>query len=97
MSLNALARRIVDEILARGAELGITTRISESGAVLIDCGTSVPGSDEAGIALARATLGGLGDVRLDPPRGLPAEIPGASPWLVPSVVVTTDAPVASRA
>lgn len=95
MPLNALASRIASELVSHAATLGITTTTSESGTLLVDCGAKATGSDAAGLGLARAAMGGLGEVRLEPPHASAGEIPDASRWSLPTVVVTSGSPVAA--
>jgi methenyltetrahydromethanopterin cyclohydrolase len=88
MSLNAAARAIAAEIEADRAALGVAVHRC-GGATVLDCGVVAPGSDAAGLLVARAALGDRGHVRLDP-AGVEPLWPGC-PW--PAVAVSSDDPV----
>ncbi len=91
MSLNQSALRIVEPLATRAAALGIACH-TIGGARVIDCGVAAPGGSEAGLAMARAALAGLGDVELVPTGGLGSEWPDC-PW--PVVTVASEQPVAA--
>ena len=91
MSLNQSALRIVEPLATRAAALGIVCH-TIGGARVIDCGVAAPGGSEAGLAMARAALAGLGDVELAPADGLGSEWADC-PW--PVVTVASEAPVAA--
>lgn len=91
MSLNQSALRIVEPLATRAAALGIACH-TIGGARVIDCGVAAPGGTEAGLAMARAALAGLGDVELVPAGGLGSELPDC-PW--PVVTVASEQPVAA--
>ena len=91
MSLNQSALRIVEPLATRAATLGIACH-TIGGARVIDCGVAAPGGSEAGLAMARAALAGLGDVKLVPTGGLGSEWPDC-PW--PVVTVASEQPVAA--
>jgi methenyltetrahydromethanopterin cyclohydrolase len=91
VSLNQSALRIVEPLATRAAALGIACH-TIGGARVIDCGVAAPGGSEAGLAMARAALAGLGDVELVPTGGLGSEWPDC-PW--PVVTVASEQPVAA--
>ena len=91
MSLNQSALRIVEPLATRAATLGIACH-TIGGARVIDCGVAAPGGSEAGLAMARAALAGLGDVKLVPTGGLGSEWADC-PW--PVVTVASEQPVAA--
>jgi len=106
MGLNEAGYAIAEQIAARSAELAVATE-RRGGALVLDCGVRAAGSDEAGLAMARAALGGAGEVRLSPPGAgaAPRAVrdpeagdadvaawPGC-PW--PTVAVASDQPVAA--
>ncbi len=63
-SINALAMKVVREIIARESELGVKVIPMPCGATLIDMGLNVRGSTQAGILFTRVTLGDMGLVSL---------------------------------
>lgn len=88
MSLNAAARRIAADLVDHADTFGVAVhRIG--GATVIDCGVEAAGSRAAGILVARVTMGGRGDVRVDPPDD-GALWPGC-PW--PAVAVGSADPI----
>jgi methenyltetrahydromethanopterin cyclohydrolase len=84
--LNAAAHRLVENLLARGDTVGIRAVRSACGALLVDCGVSAPGGEEAGVAIAEIAMAGLGRVRLEPAGGS---------WTLPMVAVESESPVAA--
>ncbi|TKT69353.1 methenyltetrahydromethanopterin cyclohydrolase [Aquamicrobium sp. LC103] len=60
--LNETAHRIADDMAGNAEHLRITVAEGPMGARLIDAGAAVLGSIEAGLGIARATMGGLGEV-----------------------------------
>src|SRR3954469_544888 len=60
LSLNQRAHELVDRLAAEGDALRIATRTLPGGALLVDCGSAVPGGLEAGRRVAEITMGGLG-------------------------------------
>lgn len=91
MHLNQQARDIVEPLLRQpGRFAAASHRIG--GAWVIDCGVHAAGGIEAGIIMARAALGGLGDVALHPAGAAVAAWPGC-PW--PTVAVASREPVAA--
>jgi methenyltetrahydromethanopterin cyclohydrolase len=106
MGLNKAGHAIAEQIAVRSAELAVASE-RRGGVLVIDCGVRAAGSDEAGLAMARAALGGAGEVWLVPPGAdAPAgaasdpQSPAAAmpawpgcPW--PTVGVRSDRPVAA--
>ena len=68
--VNAGARKLVAEMMARRVELRIGVATGSLGETMIDAGATHPGGVEAGLLLARICMGGLGDVTLAPGGGL---------------------------
>lgn len=95
MSLNEAARELVRPLLERPDHFGVACH-RHGGAWVVDCGVAAPGSPAAGVVMAAAALGGLGDVRvLEPPEAAAAFAGGWPdlPW--PAVTVASQAPVAA--
>ena len=94
MSLNAAAHAIAEQIVARTAGLG-TVVATTGGVRVVDCGVKAAGGSDAGILMARAALGGLGDVSLAPAGDAAASLEAwpDCPW--PVVTETSTAPVAA--
>lgn len=91
MHLNKRAFTIAERLLRQAAALGGT--VHETGGVwVLDCGVQSPGSDAAGLGLARAALAGAGEVRLLAP-GSPESAWPECPW--PCVHVASHEPVAA--
>jgi len=63
MSLNETASDLVRPLLDQPGLFG-TACHRRGGAWVVDCGVDVAGSSNAGLVIARAALGGLGDVQL---------------------------------
>ena len=89
-SVNELAGRLVDAMVADAAKLRVAVSKGARGETVIDAGKSVRGSIEAGIRLAEICLGGLGTVTLSPTRLNPK-------WPFELAVRTTDPVVACLA
>jgi methenyltetrahydromethanopterin cyclohydrolase len=85
LSVNARAARLVDQMLADAAILGISSHRGKLGQLLIDAGVSAPGSIEAGLRLADICMGGLGRAKVLPQGG-------ASRWSW-SIAVASSNPV----
>src|SRR5687767_6552083 len=66
LSVNARAARLLDQMLADSAPLGIATRRGALGQLLVDAGVNAPGSIEAGLRVAEICMGGLGRAGLVP-------------------------------
>ena len=62
-SVNGLAGRIVEEMIARAALLRVNVCTGSLGETLIDAGASAVGGIDAGIRLASICMGGLGGFR----------------------------------
>ena len=91
MGLNKAGHAIAEQIAARSAELAVASE-RRAGVLVIDCGVRAAGSDEVGLAMARAALGGAGEVWLVPAGADVHAWPGC-PW--PTVAVRSDRPVAA--
>ena len=87
MQLNQRAAELCDCLVADAQRLRVQVTTCDSGVRLIDCGISAAGGLEAGLAMARVCLAGLGSVEL-----VPAE---AELWQGSAVQVMTDHPVAA--
>lgn len=85
ISVNARAARLVDQMLADSAVLGIASQRGGLGQLVIDAGASAPGGIQAGLRIAEICMGGLGTVSLVPRSS-------ASPWKW-AVAVATSSPV----
>src|SRR5437867_4119814 len=92
LSVNALARPLVQRLLASADSLKLTVQRDASGACVVDAGIAAPGSVAAGLAVAAVCMGGLGQVRLRaaPEQGWPAwlEVSSAQPVLACLVSTT---------
>lgn len=83
-------------------DLGIA-RCTIGGATVIDCGVDAPGSDAAGLLMARVAMAGLGEVTLEPvesPRLFPIPCGDHEPdegdvWKRPVICVTSNQPIAA--
>lgn len=64
LSVNALAAPLVDDLVARADALRVAVTRDARGVTLVDAGIDVPGSIEAGLAVARICMGGLGTVAI---------------------------------
>ena len=87
LTLNERALRLADYLASNAAALRIHARTLENGGRLIDCGIKTPGGLQAGLALARVCTAGQAEIAL-----VPGDVAGIA---CPSVVVTTDHPVAA--
>lgn len=95
MGLNHAAYELVRPCAARAAEIGCEAH-DRAGASVLDCGVGRPGGIEAGLLMARAALGGLGDVELVPAAAAGTRFAGLwddCPW--PAVAVASRSPVAA--
>ena len=86
-TLNERAQRLADYVAANAAGLRVAVHTTTAGARLIDCGIQTPGGLQAGLNLARICMAGLAEVSI-----VPGDVTGVA---TPSVVVSTDAPVAA--
>jgi methenyltetrahydromethanopterin cyclohydrolase len=95
MNLNQSALGIAERTIADATRLGVVVHLT-GGARVVDCGVKAAGSSEAGLALARAALAGLGRVWVEEPgghgEGYAAAWPGCE-W--PLVAVESDEPLAA--
>ena len=95
MSLNQAAFDLVRPWLARADGIGAASN-RRGAAWVLDCGVEAPGGSEAGLLMARAALGGLGQVSLataDEAANAYGGLWNDLPW--PVVSVSTAAPVAA--
>ena len=95
MSLNQAAFDLVRPWLARADGIGAASN-RHGAAWVLDCGVEAPGGSEAGLLMARAALGGLGQVSLataDEAANAYGGLWNDLPW--PVVSVSTAAPVAA--
>lgn len=75
-SVNALAWPIAQRLIEHAREHRIDARRDATGALVVDAGIATTGSIEAGVAIARVCMGGLGQVELrtDGAQGWPTWI-----------------------
>ena len=64
LSVNALARPLVERLQRDAAALGVAVTRDDSGVTLVDAGIAAPGSIAAGLLVGEICLGGLGQVSL---------------------------------
>jgi methenyltetrahydromethanopterin cyclohydrolase len=64
LSVNRMARPLVERLLHDADALGLQVRRDESGVHIVDAGIEVPGSVEAGLRIGEICMGGLGHVHL---------------------------------
>jgi methenyltetrahydromethanopterin cyclohydrolase len=83
MNLNARALQLCRSIIDDAERLSVAVHRRESGATIIDCGVDAPGSQDAGLALARVCMADLVKI----------EVISASNESWPAVRVETDQPV----
>jgi methenyltetrahydromethanopterin cyclohydrolase len=69
LSVNARAARLVDNMLADSAALGVASLRGALGQLLIDAGVNARGGIEAGLQIGEICMGGLGKVALVPWQG----------------------------
>jgi methenyltetrahydromethanopterin cyclohydrolase len=85
LSVNALARPLVQRLLAEAEALGVQARRDAGGACIIDAGIAATGSVAAGLLVAQICMGGLGHVgqRSGGPHDWPSwiEVQSAQPVL----------------
>ncbi len=84
LSINKLAYKLVEELLAEPEYYGVTVERLPSGATVIDTGLKAPGGYEAGLMTTRIAMGGAGTASLGY-----ADFRGLK---LPTVVVSTDHP-----
>lgn len=83
LQLNARAARLCDEVANRAGDLGVSQHRLDCGTTIFDFGAGAPGSQAAGVWLARICLADLATV----------EVGAGEPW--PMVAVDTDQPLAA--
>ena len=66
VSVNALAAKLVNALIADAARLRLKVSIGQRGETIVDAGASARGGLEAGLRLAEICMGGLGTVTLAP-------------------------------
>ncbi len=66
LSVNTLARPLVERLLAQADALQVRVRRDERGVCIVDAGIATIGSIEAGLLIGEICMGGLGQVRLRP-------------------------------
>ena len=64
LSVNALARPLVERLIAQAESLGVRVQRDASGCTVVDAGIEAPGSVEAGLLIGEICMGGLGHARL---------------------------------
>ncbi|CAD5372171.1 Methenyltetrahydromethanopterin cyclohydrolase [Rubrivivax sp. A210] len=64
LSVNTLARPLVQRLLAEAGPLGIAVQLDERGVTVVDAGIAARGSVQAGVLIAEICMGGLGQVGL---------------------------------
>lgn len=64
LSVNALARPLVERLLARAGSLEVSSRRDDSGVCIVDAGVAARGSVAAGLLVGEICMGGLGQVSL---------------------------------
>jgi methenyltetrahydromethanopterin cyclohydrolase len=66
LSVNTLARPLVERLLAQAEALQVHVKRDASGVCIVDAGIGATGSVEAGLLVGEICMGGLGKVRLRP-------------------------------
>lgn len=64
LSVNTLARPLVERLLRDADALGVRVREDESGIRIVDAGIEAPGSVEVGLLVGEICMGGLGQAKL---------------------------------
>ena len=91
MRLNETTFSIAEGLISQAATIG--AEVHEIGGVrVLDCGVKAPGSDAAGLGMARTALGGAGDASLIPVGGRDSAWQEC-PW--PTVRTASQQPVAA--
>jgi methenyltetrahydromethanopterin cyclohydrolase len=80
LHLNEAAGTIADDMADRADALGVHTSRLGSGARVIDAGVNVDGGIEAGLAISRICMGGLGQVTCTPLQIGDQSYPGLIAW-----------------
>lgn len=73
-SVNALAWRIVEEVIAQASRLRVKVSEGAQGETLIDAGAQATGGVDAGVRLAAICMGGMGSIAL-------TAQPATAPWI----------------
>ena len=85
LSVNALARPLVERLIAGAAQFDVAVRTDPTGVRIVDAGIEARGSITAGLLIAEICMGGLGQVRLraGPAHGWPSwiEVQSSQPAL----------------
>ena len=76
LSVNSLARPLVERLLAQAEALQVQVRRDATGVCVVDAGIAASGSIEAGLLIGEICMGGLGQVRLRP-----GEMAGWPTWI----------------
>lgn len=93
MQLNQASFEIVESLRSEAPRHGVECR-EIAGVRVVDCGVQAPGNPAAGLAMARAAMGGLGDVRLESEETSAfGQLWPDCPW--PAVTAASDSPVAA--
>ena len=69
LSVNARAARLLDNMIADQAALGVAAQHGALGQLLVDAGVAARGGIEAGLLIGEICMGGLGKVTLAPWQG----------------------------
>jgi methenyltetrahydromethanopterin cyclohydrolase len=80
LHMNEAAGEIADHLADQGGVLRVRTARLPGGARVIDAGVAVDGGTEAGLALARICMGGLGQVACSPVQIGTQSYPGLMVW-----------------
>ena len=80
LHMNEAASEIADHMADQGDVLRVRTARLSGGARVIDAGVEVEGGNEAGLALARICMGGLGQVACTPVQIGTRSHPGLTVW-----------------
>ena len=76
LSVNLLARPLVERLLAQAEALQVRVHRDDTGVCIVDAGIAACGSVEAGLSVGEICMGGLGQVRLRP-----AALEGWPTWI----------------
>jgi len=64
LSVNDLARPLVEQLLSHAEQLGVAVHRDDSGVCIVDAGLTAKGSVQAGLLVGEICMGGLGSVTL---------------------------------
>jgi len=64
LSVNDLARPLVEQLLGHAEQLGVAVHRDDSGVCIVDAGLTAKGSVQAGLLVGEICMGGLGSVTL---------------------------------